>query len=114
MTIPMELGPRDRPFAVPADRRAHTLRWHLGQRLVRVRRSVAMVAVHTLVAGLVSAPFMVAEGALSTQSAQRPDGLTTAATTTGITIDGRDQGLAFDGVGGVSAGGSSRLLLDYP
>ncbi|RIK84341.1 MAG: hypothetical protein DCC67_05030 [Planctomycetota bacterium] len=31
-----------------------------------------------------------------------------------ITLDGRDSGLRFDGVGGVSAGGSSRLLFDYP
>ncbi|MEQ4302968.1 discoidin domain-containing protein [Plantactinospora sp. B6F1] len=31
-----------------------------------------------------------------------------------IRIDGADTGRTFDGVGGVSAGGSSRLLLDYP
>ncbi|WP_460516373.1 discoidin domain-containing protein [Flindersiella endophytica] len=110
----MELGPRHRPYATPADQREHALGWHLRQRLVRVRRSVAMVAVHTVVAALVSVPFMVAEST-GTQVGRQPAGLTNAATTTtGITIDGRDQGLAFDGVGGVSAGGSSRLLLDYP
>ncbi|HYG25077.1 MAG TPA: discoidin domain-containing protein [Verrucomicrobiae bacterium] len=31
-----------------------------------------------------------------------------------ITVDGRSGGLVFDGVGAVSAGGSSRLLIDYP
>lgn len=31
-----------------------------------------------------------------------------------IVVDGQDQGRTFDGVGGVSAGGSSRLLVDYP
>lgn len=30
-----------------------------------------------------------------------------------ITVDGRDAGKVFDGVGAVSAGGSSRLLVDY-
>lgn len=31
-----------------------------------------------------------------------------------VTLDGRSDGLRFDGVGAVSAGGSSRLLIDYP
>ena len=31
-----------------------------------------------------------------------------------ITIDGLSEGKVFDGVGAVSSGGSSRLLLDYP
>jgi O-glycosyl hydrolase len=31
-----------------------------------------------------------------------------------ITVDGADVGRTFDGVGGVSAGGSTRLLVDYP
>jgi hypothetical protein len=31
-----------------------------------------------------------------------------------ITVDGAREGLRFDGVGGVSSGGSSRLLVDYP
>ena len=31
-----------------------------------------------------------------------------------VTIDGGSSGRTFDGVGGVSAGGSSRLLYDYP
>ncbi len=31
-----------------------------------------------------------------------------------ITIDGRGSGRIFDGIGGVSAGASSRLLIDYP
>lgn len=31
-----------------------------------------------------------------------------------ITIDGNDEGRVFEGVGAVSAGGSSRLLIDYP
>jgi len=38
----------------------------------------------------------------------------TNATTTKITIDGKSGGLVFDGVGAVSSGGSSRLLIDYP
>lgn len=33
---------------------------------------------------------------------------------TTITIDGRQSGLTFDGVGAISAGASSRLLYDYP
>ncbi|HEX3627438.1 MAG TPA: discoidin domain-containing protein [Verrucomicrobiae bacterium] len=31
-----------------------------------------------------------------------------------VTIDGRSGGLTFDGVGAVSAGASTRLLIDYP
>ncbi|MBU5346312.1 discoidin domain-containing protein [Paenibacillus lautus] len=31
-----------------------------------------------------------------------------------IRLDGREEGLAFGGIGAVSAGGSSRLLIDYP
>ena len=31
-----------------------------------------------------------------------------------ITLDGRSSGRSFDGIGAVSSGGSSRLLIDYP
>ena len=31
-----------------------------------------------------------------------------------VVVDGQDRGRVFDGIGGVSAGGSSRLLYDYP
>ena len=31
-----------------------------------------------------------------------------------IRIDGRSPGLKFEGIGAVSAGASSRLLIDYP
>ena len=31
-----------------------------------------------------------------------------------VTIDGKSPGLSFDGIGGLSAGASSRLLYDYP
>ncbi|HXS69295.1 MAG TPA: discoidin domain-containing protein, partial [Candidatus Polarisedimenticolia bacterium] len=31
-----------------------------------------------------------------------------------VSVDGRSDGLIFDGIGAVSAGGSSRLLVDYP
>ena len=31
-----------------------------------------------------------------------------------LTLDGKSEGRIFDGVGGVSSGGSSRLLFDYP
>src|SRR5690606_14605494 len=31
-----------------------------------------------------------------------------------VVIDGASGGRTFDGIGGVSAGGSSRLLIDYP
>src|SRR6266571_2129842 len=31
-----------------------------------------------------------------------------------ITIDGRGSGRVFEGIGAVSAGASSRLLIDYP
>ncbi|MQA78900.1 MAG: galactosylceramidase [Streptosporangiales bacterium] len=37
-----------------------------------------------------------------------------AAPVQAVTLDGDDTGLRFDGVGGVSAGGFTRLLLDYP
>ncbi|MFD5922849.1 discoidin domain-containing protein [Kitasatospora sp. NPDC058201] len=37
-----------------------------------------------------------------------------AATTTAVTVDGSAMGGALDGIGGVSAGASSRLLIDYP
>ena len=33
---------------------------------------------------------------------------------TTIVIDGRSAGRTFDGLGAVSAGGSTRLLIDYP
>jgi hypothetical protein len=33
---------------------------------------------------------------------------------TAITIDGKDKGRIFDGIGALSAGASSRLLIDYP
>lgn len=35
-------------------------------------------------------------------------------TSTSMTIDGRQGGRIFDGIGAVSAGASSRLLIDYP
>lgn len=38
----------------------------------------------------------------------------TSGPTTAITIDGPGSGRIFDGIGGVSAGASSRLLIDYP
>ena len=31
-----------------------------------------------------------------------------------VTIDGKDTGRIFDGIGELSAGASSRLLIDYP
>ena len=33
---------------------------------------------------------------------------------TTIQIDGKDKGRIFDGIGALSAGASSRLLIDYP
>ena len=39
---------------------------------------------------------------------------TAGAAETAITIDGKDQGRMFDGIGALSAGASSRLLIDYP
>ena len=50
----------------------------------------------------------------STQRPPVPAGATSARADQSITIDGRSVGRRFDGVGGVSAGGSSRLLFDYP
>ncbi len=37
-----------------------------------------------------------------------------AQTSTPITVDGSSTGLTFEGIGAVSAGASSRLLIDYP
>ena len=42
--------------------------------------------------------------AISTASAADP----------AIPIDGNDNGRVFDGIGALSAGASSRLLIDYP
>ena len=39
---------------------------------------------------------------------------TAGAAETAITIADKDQGRIFDGIGGLSAGASSRLLIDYP
>ena len=39
---------------------------------------------------------------------------TAAAAQTAIPIDGKDKGRIFDGIGALSAGASSRLLIDYP
>src|SRR5438067_10959641 len=40
---------------------------------------------------------------------------TAQAATTSITIDGKDAGRRFDGIGAISGGGgNSRLLIDYP
>ncbi|MED7948995.1 discoidin domain-containing protein [Streptomyces sp. BE303] len=37
-----------------------------------------------------------------------------AVTTTAVTVNGNSMGETLDGIGGVSAGASSRLLIDYP
>src|SRR6476620_5800604 len=38
-----------------------------------------------------------------------------AATATTVTVDGRQSGRVFDGIGAISGGGgNSRLLIDYP
>jgi len=39
---------------------------------------------------------------------------TARAAETAIPIDGKDTGRIFDGIGALSAGASSRLLIDYP
>ena len=39
---------------------------------------------------------------------------TASAEDTAIPIDGKDKGRTFDGIGALSAGASSRLLIDYP
>lgn len=44
----------------------------------------------------------------------RPAHAEQKAATTRITIDGTQGGRTFEGIGGVSAGASSRLLIDYP
>lgn len=49
-------------------------------------------------------------GAGAADSSDAPDPTATAA----VTLDGTSPGRTFDGVGAVSSGGSSRLLLDYP
>ena len=40
--------------------------------------------------------------------------LTAQAQTSTITLNGAGTGRVFEGLGGVSAGASSRLLIDYP
>src|SRR5215471_4706187 len=62
------------------------------------RRRVATIAAFILAA----TPLVVA-------------GTASAATVSTITIDGRQGGRSFDGVGAISGGGgNSRLLVDYP
>ena len=50
----------------------------------------------------------------SRQAQPAPAGVVSVRALQPITIDGRNSGRRFDGLGGVSAGGSSRLLFDYP
>ncbi|HEX6444610.1 MAG TPA: discoidin domain-containing protein [Streptosporangiales bacterium] len=54
---------------------------------------------------------LVVAFALAVDAVRRP---AAAAEAQVVTLDGHDHGRTFDGVGGVSAGGSSRLLRDYP
>lgn len=65
---------------------------------------------HALVLAL-SAPFAMSPAA--SEAGGRANDSNGEAVHT-IRVDGTDLGRRFDGVGGVSAGGSSRLLLDYP
>ena len=41
-------------------------------------------------------------------------GAATAQTAQTVTVDGASAGRTFDGIGALSAGASSRLLIDYP
>lgn len=71
--------------------------------MASIRRLPRALAVVVSVAGLLTA-----------QHLETPLlGPADAAATT-VVINGQDYGRTFDGVGAVSAGGSSRLLLDYP
>lgn len=68
----------------------------------RLRRAMAgAMATGLLLAGLIAVP---AFGA----------GQQEAAAETTVTVDGTSPGRTFDGVGAISAGGTSRLLFDYP
>jgi len=80
--------------------------------LRRSRVRLAVIAVTALTAAALAAP--AASAASST--AARPSGTkaTGAAPSQTVTVDGQDSGRTFDGVGAVSGGGSSRLLLNYP
>lgn len=60
-----------------------------------------------------TAVVLLATAALAAPAAATPAAAGPAATAS-IELDGDSAGRTFDGVGGVSAGGSSRLLLDYP
>jgi galactosylceramidase len=54
------------------------------------------------------AAVLLAEGAAVVSSAAAPDTMTV------ITVDGTKRSVEFDGHGGLSAGGTSRLLIEYP
>ena len=41
-------------------------------------------------------------------------GISAISQQTSVVLDGKSSGRVFDGFGGVSAGASSRLLIDYP
>jgi O-glycosyl hydrolase len=69
----------------------------------RIRFAVVLVAAGLLALAALAAP----------QAAAAPRATTAAAGQT-IAVDGASQGRVFDGVGALSAGASSRLLVDYP
>lgn len=74
----------------------------------RRQARLAVVAATVITAAALAVP-------AASASAARP-AVTAAGSRTSqtVTMDGQDSGRTFDGVGAVSGGGSSRLLIDYP
>jgi uncharacterized repeat protein (TIGR01451 family) len=75
-----------------------------GARTVLARSRFASITAGLLALAAFAAP------QAATAAPQAP----TAASGQTITVDGTSQGRVFDGVGALSAGASSRLLIDYP
>ncbi|MEQ7124467.1 discoidin domain-containing protein [Actinopolymorpha sp. B11F2] len=77
----------------------------------RVQSLRLVVGVVSLAVAALSMPLTGVSAGVGAASAARSANATGPQT---ISLDGEDLGRPFDGVGGVSAGGSSRLLIDYP
>ncbi len=71
--------------------------------------------VHGTTAGRPSAAAGTPPGSgIAASRSAAPGGATSGAGPQRLTVDGASGGRTFDGIGALSAGGSSRLLIDYP
>lgn len=80
----------------------------------RPSRRAALVVASVVAALLAMAAFAAPQAATAAPRAAAVTRAATATTGQTIAVDGTSQGRVFDGVGALSAGASSRLLIDYP